>query len=383
MKKSESRCKVFALCGACTHIDVPYDEQLRNKQDSMVKLLGRYGKVNRIAGMKDPYHYRHKVTAVFNHAKGGVVAGNFSEGSRRVVPVNKCFIEDLRADAIISTIAELCTSFKIKAYDENTGIGTMRYAVIRIGHETGQIMAVLVTADPIFPSKSNFVKALRSKHPEITTVIQNINSRTDAMILGQRDEILYGKGFIEDRLCGMTFRISPHSFFQVNPVQTELLYRYAIDAASLTGNEMVLDAYCGTGTIGIIAAGRSGEVIGVELEKSAVRDAVINAKNNDIKNITFYNSDSGEFISQLAEQKKIPDVVFMDPPRSGSSGEFLNVLRDVRPRRIVYVSCNPVTLAEDIGILTKGHRFEVKLIQPFDCFPHTDNIENVCILSKG
>lgn len=383
MKKSESKCPVFAQCGACSHIDVPYNVQLKTKQEQIEKFLGSYGSVNRIVGMKDPYHYRYKVNAVFQHKKdGSVVAGNFSEGSHLIVPVSKCYIENLKADEIINTIAGLCRDFKIKIYNEDTGIGLMRYAMIRIGHATGQIMVILVTADPMFPSKANFIKVLRSKHPEITTIVQNINDRTDSMVLGARDTVLYGGGYIEDRLCGKTFRISPHSFYQVNPVQTELLYRYAVDAASLTGHETVLDAYCGTGTIGLIAADKASEVIGVELEKSAVRDAISNAKVNKVKNITFYNNDAGEFITQLDEQGKKLDVVFMDPPRSGSSDVFINVLRKAEPRRIVYVSCNPVTLARDLELLTKGKKYAVKSIQPFDCFPHTEHVECVVLMSR-
>ena len=383
MKKSESKCPVFAQCGACEHIDMPYQDQLKAKQTGIEKLLGGFASPERIIGMKDPYHYRYKVTGVFIHKKnGGVVAGNFMEGSHNVVPVSKCYIENLKADEIINTVAKLAESFKVKIYNEDTGYGLLRYAMVRIGKTTGQIMLVLVTSEPMFPSKNNFVKAIRNIHPEITTIIQNINDRTDSMILGKRDEVLFGKGYIEDSLCGMTFRISAHSFYQVNPVQTELLYKCAVDAAGLTGKESILDAYCGTGTIGLIAAGSAAEVIGVEIERSAVRDAIMNAKINNIRNIQFYNNDAGIFIDQLASQDKIPDVVIMDPPRSGSSEEFINVLRRTLPRKIVYVSCNPITLARDLERLTKGHLYTVKKIQPFDCFPFTEHVETVVLMSR-
>ena len=242
-------------------------------------------------------------------------------------------------------------------------------------------MVVLVLASPILPSKNNFVKALRKKHPNITTVVLNVNDKKTSMVLGDRNITLYGKGFIEDKLCGCTFRISPGSFYQVNPVQTELLYEKAIHEAHFTGKERVIDAYCGTGTIGIIAAKNAGEVIGVELNRDAIRDAVTNAKRNDIRNIRFYNDDAGKFMVEMAQKGEKADVVIMDPPRTGSDEAFLSSVVKLSPERVVYVSCGPETLARDLKYLTK-HGYAVKRATPYDCFPFTEHIETVVLLCR-
>lgn len=242
-------------------------------------------------------------------------------------------------------------------------------------------MVVLVTASPVFPSRNNFVKALREKHPEITTIIQNINDRGTSMVLGDREKTLYGKGYIEDTLCGCTFRISSKSFYQVNPVQTEVLYKKAIEAAGLTGEETVIDAYCGIGTIGIIASKSAGKVIGVELNSDAVRDAVQNAKTNHITNIQFYNNDAGRFMVNMAAQGEQADIVLMDPPRSGSSEEFIHSVAIMKPKKVVYVSCNPVTLERDLQMFEKnGYRAEGAWL--VDMFPMTECVEVVCLLSN-
>lgn len=242
-------------------------------------------------------------------------------------------------------------------------------------------MVVLVCASPIFPSKNNFVKALRKLHPEITTVILNVNDKKTSMVLGERNITLYGKGFIEDTLCGCTFRLSPASFYQVNPVQTEKLYQKAIKMAKLQGEEKVIDAYCGIGTIGLIASSHVKEVISVELNKDAVKDAIINSKRNGIKNVRFYQGDAGKFMVNLAEQGKKVDVVFMDPPRAGSDEAFLSSVIKLAPEKVVYISCNPETLARDLKYLTK-HGYEAKSAVPVDMFGWTEHVETVVGLHR-
>ena len=269
----------------------------------------------------------------------------------------------------------------MKVFDEDTGYGFLRHVLVRTAHATGEIMVVLITASPVFPSKNNFVKALRKVHPEITTVVQNVNDRNTSMVLGEKEHVLYGPGFIVDVLCGEKFRISSKSFYQINPVQTEKLYNLAIEAAGLTGKELVVDAYCGIGTIGIVAASAAKEVIGVELNKDAVRDAVTNAKVNGEKNIRFYNNDAGKFMVQMASQNAHADVVFMDPPRSGSTEEFMDAVAILNPDRVVYVSCNPETLARDLAYFKKkGYRAEKAWA--VDQFPMTGHCETVCLLSR-
>jgi 23S rRNA (uracil1939-C5)-methyltransferase len=242
-------------------------------------------------------------------------------------------------------------------------------------------MVVLVTATNVFPGKNNFIHALREKHPEITTIVMNLNDKYTSMVLGDKDTVLYGKGYIEDELCGMRFKISPHSFYQINPAQTEVLYRTAIELADFKGNENVIDAYCGVGTIGLIASKHVGQVIGVEMNRDAVKDAVINAKTNGVKNISFVCADAGEYMEQLAGAGERADVVLMDPPRTGSSEAFIRSIGVMKPEKVVYVSCNPETLARDLGGLTKiGYR--VRKIVPVDMFPGTEGAEVVCLLSR-
>lgn len=381
-KKKTSRCPVFHKCGGCQILDMPYEKQLEMKQKQLEKLLKPYCPIAPIVGMKNPDHYRNKVHAVFDHdKKGNPISGVYEPNSHRVVPVESCLIEDQKADEIIGTIRGMLKSFKIRTYDEDTGYGLLRHVLIRRGFSTGEIMVALVTASPVFPSKNNFVKALREKHPEITTIVQNINGRGTSMVLGDKEHVLYGKGYIEDILCGCRFRISSKSFYQVNPVQTEVLYRKAIDAAGLTGKERIIDAYCGIGTIGIVASNLAKEVIGVELNRDAVRDAAENAKINGIKNAKFFCNDAGRFMLNMAENDEKADVVFMDPPRSGSTEEFIGAVAKMEPKKVVYVSCDPETLARDLEYFKKkGYR--AKMGWGVDMFPQTGHVECIIMMQN-
>lgn len=375
-------CPAFGKCGGCQLLNIPYEKQLQEKQKRIEKLLSPYCRVQGIIGMEHPFHYRNKVHAVFGHKRdGSVISGSYQQGTHFIVPVDECKIEDTRADAIIRDIRDLLRSFKIKTYNEDTGYGLFRHVLIRTGFYSGQIMVVLVLGSPILPSRNNFVKALLKLHPEITTIVLNVNDQKTSMILGEKETVLYGKGYIEDRLCGCTFRISSRSFYQVNPVQTERLYAKAIELAGLTGRERVIDAYCGIGTIGLIASRQAGEVISVELNNEAVKDAIVNARTNGIKNVRFYQNDAGAFMTQMAEAGESAEVVFMDPPRAGSDEAFLSSLVRLGPQRVVYVSCNPETLERDLKYLIKqGYR--AREAWPVDMFPMCQNIETVCILSR-
>jgi 23S rRNA (uracil1939-C5)-methyltransferase len=382
VRKNTTPCPVFLRCGGCQLLDMPYDKQLSLKQKQLEELLKPYCRVQPIIGMKDPFHYRNKVHAVFDHdKKGNPVSGVYEANTHRVVPIESCLIEDQKADEIIGTIRGMLKSFKIKTFDEDTGYGLLRHVLIRRGFVTGDIMVVLVTASPVFPSKNNFVRALREKHPEITTIVQNINGRDTSMVLGDRENVLYGKGYIEDILCGFRFRISSKSFYQVNPVQTEVLYRKAIELAGLTGKETVIDAYCGIGTIGIVASQEADRVIGVELNRDAVRDAAQNAKINGIKNAQFYCNDAGAFMSKMADNGEHVDVVFMDPPRSGSTEEFIQSVAKIKPEKVVYVSCGPETLARDLGVFRKMG-YEAKVAWGVDMFPQAAHVESVIMMQN-
>ena len=376
------KCKVWKKCGGCQFQGVPYTEQIKIKQKNMNKLLKKYGNVKPIIGMENPFYYRNKVHAVFDRdKKGNIICGTYEAGTHRVVPVEECMIEDKTSQEIIRAIRDMLKSFRIKTYDEDTGYGLLRHILVRRGFSTDEIMVVLVVASPIFPSKNNFVKALRKKFPQISTVVLNVNDKKTSMVLGERDIVLYGKGFIRDRLCGCTFRISPQSFYQVNPVQTELLYKTAIEYAGLGRKERVIDAYCGIGTIGLVAAGKAREVIGIELNKNAVRDAIVNARENKITNARFYQGDAGEFMEGMVSEGERADVVFMDPPRTGSTEKFLTSMVKLGPSRIFYISCGPDTLARDLEFLTK-HGYVTRKIQPVDMFSFTEHCEVVCLLTK-
>ncbi len=380
--KNKGACSYQRSCGGCNILHDSYEKHLEEKQKEVEKLIKKYCKVESIIGMKQPDHYRHKVHVVFDHdRKGNPISGVYEEGTHRVIAVERCLIHNEKADAIISTIRGMLKSFKILTYDEDTGYGLLRHVLIRSGYHSGEIMVVLVLASPIMPSKNNFVKALRKEHPEITTVVVNVNDKQTSMVLGDKEQVIYGKGFIEDSLCGKTFRISPKSFYQVNPAQTEILYQKAIELAALSGDETVIDAYCGIGTIGLIASDRAKQVIGVELNKDAVRDAVVNAKRNDATNIEFYNNDAGVFMSQMAAKGENADIVFMDPPRTGSTPQFMDAIAVLKPKKIVYVSCNPVTLERDLEYLTKKGYKAQKAI-PVDMFPWTKHVESVILLHR-
>ena len=379
-KKGTSRCKFSGRCGGCTMIDTPMEEQLRAKQLLVEECIGEFGPVEPVIRMKNPGRYRNKVTSIFGpDRKGRPVCGVYRQHSHEIVPVTDCLIENKRAGVIVQTIYSMLPSFKIRVYDEKTGFGLLRAVQIRTARTTGQIMVTIVTNGPAFPSKNHFVQALLQKHPEITTIVQNINSRATTMVLGTTEKIIYGPGYIEDygpgyiedELCGKRFRISSRAFYQVNSLQTEKLYRIAIDCAGLSGKERVIDTYCGIGTIGICAADKAAEVIGVELNPDAVKNAVMNAGLNGLQNVRFYNDDSGSFMEDLAR----------NPPRSGASDEFLQSLLVLSPKKIVYVSCNPVTLGENLAVLVDAG-YCMKKAVPVDMFPFTEGIETVCLLSK-
>ena len=381
-RKAGRQCPVEKKCGGCQLLHLTYERQLAVKQKKAEELLKPYCRVHKITGMEDPYHYRNKVHAVFSHRRDGtVISGTYAEGTHKVIPVETCLLENEKADEIIATIRSLLKSFKIKTYNEDTGYGLFRHVLIRTAHQTGQIMVVLVLGSPILPSKNNFVKALRAAHPEISTVILNVNDKKTSMILGEKETVLYGKGYIEDILCGYRFRISAKSFYQINSVQTEKLYTKAMELAQLSGRERVIDAYCGIGTIGMVASGHAGEVIGVESNGDAVRDAVQNAKRNEVKNIRFYRNDAGQFLTQMAEEGEHADVVFMDPPRAGSDEPFLSSVLRLGPKRIVYISCNPETQARDLAYLTR-HGYRAEGAWPYDLFPFTEHVESIVLLSR-
>jgi len=375
-------CPQLKKCGGCQMQHLPYAKQMGIKQGKVNALMGRFCRVEDILGMDEPYHYRNKVQAAFGtDAHGKIISGVYQSSTHRIVNVTDCMLEDVTADAIIADIRKMMPEFKMTAYDERRASGWLRHVLVKRSFSTNEVMVVLVAATPIFKLQKPFLSALLQKHQEITTVILNVNGRFTSLVLGEKEKLLYGPGYIEDVLCGLRFRISAKSFYQINPVQTERLYNTAISFAGLTGKERVLDAYCGTGTIGLVASRHAAQVAGVELNRDAVRDAIANARANGIKNCWFTCADAGKFMTEMASQGESCDVVFMDPPRAGSDRAFLSALLQMAPKRIVYVSCNPETLARDVGVLSDGG-YRVKRVQPVDMFPHTEHVETVVLMSR-
>ena len=333
--------------------------------------------------MENPYHYRNKVQAAFGRDRQNrIISGVYQSSTHKIVPVDSCLIEDVKADEIIVTIRKLIKSFKLKPFDDNNMTGFLRHVLVKRGFSSGEIMVVLVTGTQEFKSKRSFVNALLGRHPEITTIVQNINNKHTSLVLGDKSIVLYGEGTIKEQLCGYTFTISPKAFYQINPIQTEVLYNKAMEFAEISKDDIVIDAYCGTGTIGIIASKYAGRVIGVELNPDAVKDARKNAKINDIENIDFVCEDAGKYMVRLAEENLKADVVIMDPPRAGSDINFLKSVVKLSPKKVVYVSCNPETLKRDLTYLSKN-KYKVRKIQPVDMFPHTEHVECVCLLTKA
>ncbi len=375
-------CPAAKKCGGCQLSNLTYEEQLSLKQSKIIRAVGRYCHVDEIIGMEVPFHYRNKATHIFGFLRGNIISGIYQSSARRITPIDECMIEDEYSNRIVKTVKSLCVSFKIKAYDIDSRRGFIRHVLVRRSVSCGEIMVVIVTARGDFPNKNGFVKALLQKHPDITTVVWNVNPTDTPIFSGDKNEVLYGNGYITDKLCGLSFRISPNSFYQVNSVQTEVLYSKVKELASLCGKETVIDAYCGTGTIGLSVASGAKAVVGVEVNSSAVKDARFNAESNGIKNASFICADAGDFMLEQAQRGEKIDVVITDPPRAGCSKRFLDSLLKLLPDRIVYVSCNPETLSRDLFALRKGG-YRVNKIQPVDMFPHTEHIETVVLLSKN
>ena len=382
LRSNPDACPLAKKCGGCQLQNMTYPRQLKWKQARCEILLKKYGKIRKITGMENPYHYRNKVQAAFGRTRNGkIISGVYQSSSHRIVNVDSCMIENETADKIIVDIRNMLPKFKIYVYDEDMKTGWLRHVLVKTGFGSGEVMVVLVAADNIFPMKKKFLRALLEIHPEITTVVLNINPKQTNLVLGDREEVLYGKGYIVDTLCGLEFAISSKSFYQINPVQCEKLYMKAMEYAQLNENSKVIDAYCGIGTIGLVASKTAGSVIGVELNSDAVKDAISNAKRNGADNIKFYCDDAGDFLNEAAKSGEKFDVVFMDPPRSGSSRKFINSLLAIKPKRIVYISCNPETLVRDLNLITKGG-YKVNEITPVDMFPFTNHIETVVLMTR-
>ena len=368
-------------CGGCPLLFCSYSEQLQHKQKTVASLLGDFGQVQPILGMKEPFYYRNKAISTFSRKDGKLASGIYKQGSHQVIPVEKCLLHHPDLDTAIDAVRQAARACHYEPFDEDRRTGLLRHVLVRQSRSSGQILVVLITATSILPGSKAFVSRLRALCPQVSSVVQNINPRYSSAVLGPSQKVLYGKGWIEDSLCGVRFQLSASSFYQINPEQTEVLYRTAIQMANPDKSQTILDAYCGVGTIGLIASKSVGHVIGVESNRQAVSCAVQNARANQIKNARFHCADASFFLQRMAAQKEYVDIVFLDPPRSGSTEEFLDALCRLSPQKVVYISCNPQTQQRDLAFLCE-RGWHVQEIQPVDLFPHTEHIETVVLLSK-
>ena len=366
-------------CGGCPLLALPYREQLAKKQARLQELLGGFAPVKAVQGMAEPLHYRNKAIASFATQRGKLVCGLYAEGTHRVLPGADCLLQEEILNKTLAAVLDAARACRWTAYDEDRRTGLLRHTVLRSSGD-GKVLVTLVTPGPDLPGSKNFCTALRKKAPWVVSIVQNINPTHSSAVLGSREKTLYGPGFVLDTLCGTQFAISSRSFYQVNRTQTEVLYKKALELAKLTGRETVIDAYCGIGTIGLCAAPRAKQVIGVERNPAAVKDAAANARRNKIANARFVCADATEWMAAAAGEGLHPDVVFLDPPRAGSTPECIAAVNKMKPRRVVYVSCDPETLARDVAAFTRLGWRAAKFC-PVDLFPQTKHVETVVLLS--
>lgn len=374
-------CKYFGKCGGCQTPNLSYEEQLSMKMRHVISTVGKLGHVDEIIPMEDPTHYRTKIQAAFTRMGDTVQCGIYQSGSGRIVPAKSCLLEDETAQRIRRTVAELARTLPLTVYNPKNGRGLLRHVMVRTSRATGEAMVALVTGKAPFTKEETFLEALLSRCPNVTTVVRIVNETDIPLWLGGEQTVLYGSGTIEERILGARFDVSPRAFLQVNPTQTEKLYELAISGAALTGKETVLDAYCGVGTMSILAAKHAAHVTGVEIVADAVQDAQRNAVLNSAKNTDFIAADAAEYMQKLTRAQKRPDVVILDPPRAGCERKLISALTRLSPARIVYVSCNPDTLGRDAGALCRAG-YKAEKITPVDMFPYTTHVECVMVLAK-
>lgn len=388
LKASPSRiipdCETYSKCGGCTMRHINYDTTITMKKNAvestLKKALGKEVKVLEVLKMDNPYNYRNKLQYPIGVDEDGKTAmGVFAERTHRIIPTQNCKIQDVLSQKIANSIYEFVIKNNIKVYNEKTLQGSLRHIIIRIGKKTNEVMVTLVSNTENFDKEKELVEYITKKYPEIKTIVKNINNKNTNVILGKEIKILFGDGYIYDYLGDFKFKISPLSFYQVNPIQTEKLYSKAIEYAELTGNETIFDLYCGIGTIGIFASKNVKKLYGIETIKEAIEDAKINAKLNNIENAEFFVGDVEKALPEFIKERHIiPDVVFLDPPRKGCDKVALETLMQIKPKKIVYVSCNPATLGRDLKILED--KYEFKKLAICDMFGFTSHIESVSVL---
>lgn len=380
-------CALFGRCGACTLLHLEYAEQLRYKTALVREALHRLGKfpdlpVREILGAADPFHYRNKAQVPVGPGEGGAVAAGFYESrSHRIVDCPSCLLQHPANNRAVQEVKRAAAELGVPPYDEASRTGQLRFILSRTAWSSGEVMVVLVARTRSLHRAADLAARLRERVPGLASLVQNVNGSPGSYALGPENRVLWGSPKLTDRLLGLTFALSPAAFFQVNPPQTEKLYRAALGYAALTGAERVLDLHCGAGTVALCLAGGAREVVGVEVNPSAVEDARENARLNSIANASFICADAAAGVARLAGEGRRFDVIVLDPPRKGCDAVLLEKLPSLRPSRIVYISCNPATLARDLRLLA-GKGFTPVEVQPVDLFPHTTHVETVVLMSK-
>ena len=388
IKKSEKRkevdCLTYKRCGGCNLRHIEYEETLKIKQDVVQnlvnKILKNKIKVQETVGMKNPFHYRNKAQYPLGiNNEGEPIIGVFANRTHEVIPIEKCLIQNPQSEQIAKYILKFIKENKISIYNENTRKGLFRHIVIKIGIRTGQIMCILVVNGENILKEEQLINELITKFPQIKTIVKNVNMKNTNVILGQRNINVYGNGYIEDILGKYTFKISPLSFYQVNPIQAEKLYNLGVEMAQISKDDTVFDLYCGIGTISLFMAKYAKKVYGIEIVKEAIDAAKENAKINNVDNTEFYAGDVEVVLDELINKNKVKaDIVMFDPPRKGLDKKSINNILQIKPKKLVYISCNPATLIRDLKMFEE--QYEIKTIVPVDMFPWTSHVECVSLL---
>lgn len=383
--RKDAECPVYNQCGGCQLQHLTYEGQLQAKEKQVRDVMQRIGglgdvPVHPVLGMKNPWVYRNKAQVPIGEREGGLVAGFYRQGTHDIINMESCLIQAEENDTLIQEVKRICEKHGITAYNEERNKGTLRHVMARYGQVTGEIMLVFITRTAELPNKNAIIEEIAAKFPEVKSIVQNVNTKRTNVIFGDKTTVLYGSEYIYDFIGDIKFAISARSFYQVNPEQTKVLYDKTLEYAKLNGNETVIDAYCGIGSISLFLAQKAKKVYGVEIVPEAIEDANRNAALNNMTNAEFGVGEAEVVIPKWYKEGVIADTMVVDPPRKGCDEALLNTIIDMKPNRVVYVSCNPATLARDLKVLEEGG-YKTQEVQPVDMFPHTTHVECVAWLS--
>ncbi|KAB7672685.1 23S rRNA (uracil(1939)-C(5))-methyltransferase RlmD [Bacillus sp. B1-b2] len=380
----EAPCPIYKECGGCQLQHLSYEGQLQMKHKHVKDVLERIGKINTTVhptlGMSEPWRYRNKAQVPIGEQEGGLIGGFYQQRSHQIINMDQCLIQQEENDDVVNKVKDICNKYGIKAYDEARHKGELRHIMVRRGQVTGEIMVVLITRTQDIPNKCAIVEEIVDNIPNLKSIIHNVNNKKTNVIMGDTTKVLWGEETITDYIGDVKFAISARSFYQVNPEQTKVLYDKALEYARLEGHEKVIDAYCGIGTISLFLAKNASQVFGVEIVPQAIEDARKNALLNDIHNVDFAVGEAEIVIPNWYKEGNEADVLMVDPPRKGCDEALLQTIIDMKPKKVVYVSCNPATLARDLRILEDGG-YLTEEVQPVDMFPQTMHVEAVARLT--